>query len=265
MNLSVHQLNFSYGREEVLKNLSASFPLGITAIVGPNGAGKSTLIQCLAGILPIKAPIWLECPSGKSSGPSMREKMAYLPQFATEAGGLTVFEMVLLGLLDSLQLHVEEQETETVWRVLEDFEIEHLAFRRVDELSGGQKQMVALAQAIIKEPEILLLDEPLNSLDLHHQFEMLDYLQTWTRQAERITLMVIHDLNLAARYADRILMLDHGAVAAHGTPVEVFTTERLRTVYYIDAEVTPHPVMGFLRVQPVALVKAAMDRPGNAF
>jgi iron complex transport system ATP-binding protein len=258
LNLSVHQLNFSYGREEVLKNLSVSFPPGITAVIGPNGAGKSTLIQCLAGILPHKAPIWYEGPSDQSKGPLMpREKMAYLPQSATDAGGLTVFEMVLLGLLDSLQLHVGDQETETVWRVLVNFEIEHLAFRQVAELSGGQRQMVALAQAVVKNPQVLLLDEPLNSLDLHHQFEMLDYLQTWTRQADRITLMVIHDLNLAAKYADRVLMLSHGEVAAYAPPDEVFTRERIRAVYYIDAEIAHNPATGILQVLPLSLVKAA--------
>jgi len=258
MNLSTRHFNFSYGRDAVLKDVTAAFSPGLTALVGPNGAGKSTLVQCLAGILPAKGSVLLDGVSSTSSGFQMlREKMSYLPQSTPDGGSLTVFEMVLLGLVGALGLRVGEEETETVRRVLEDFEMEHLAFRRVDALSGGQRQMVALAQAIVKDPEILLLDEPLNSLDLHHQFEMLDYLQAWTRRAERITIMVVHDLNLAARYADRVLMLDHGTVAAHGTPSEVLTPALLRSVYSIHAEVSSHPSTGILQVQPLALVKAA--------
>lgn len=257
MNLALRQLNFSYGRETTLKNITTQFQPGLTAIIGPNGAGKSTLIQCLSGVLTASGIISIHEPlSNNIKGSGLRERISYLPQSVPEGSGLTVFEMVLLGLLGSLGLHISEEETAAVQQILQDFEIEHLASRRVEELSGGQRQMVALAQAVIKNPAILLLDEPLNSLDLHHQFEMLDYLQTWTRQTERITLMVVHDLNLAARYADRILMLNHGEIAAHGAPHEVLTSERLRTIYYINADITPHPRTGILQVQPLSLVKA---------
>ena len=256
MKLSVNQLTFGYGGSPVLKEISASFSPGITALVGPNGAGKSTLIKCLAGILPTRGAITRDGATNHtvSASKGFAESMSYLPQMCPDVCDLTVFEMVLLGLLDSLGLFVGQDEKAKVICILDRFGIGHLASRRFSELSGGQQQMVGLVQALVKEPQILLLDEPMNNLDLHHQFEMLNHLTAWTRAAERITIMAIHDLNLAARYGDRILVLDNGELVSHGTPGEVFTAECLRSVYHIHAEITTHS-SGILQINPISLVK----------
>jgi len=261
MKLSVNQLTFGYGSSPVLKGLSASFGPGITALVGPNGAGKSTLIKCLAGVLPTRGAITREgiFNPASSAWKGFAESMSYLPQMSPDICGLTVFEMVLLGLLDSLGLHVGQDEKAKVLCMLDRFGIGHLASRRLAELSGGQQQMVGLVQALVKEPRILLLDEPLNNLDFHHQFELLDHLTAWTNAEERVTIMAIHDLNLAARYADRVVVLNDGDIAAQGSPIEVLTPECLRSVYSIHAEVALRN-NGILQITPISLVQPFQDK-----
>lgn len=257
MNLCVNHLTFRYGQRTVLKDISVTFKPGLTAVVGPNGAGKSTLIKCLAGVFPTQGAITRDGiqvrPAWRSSEVSAKE-MSYLPQTCMEAGDLTVFEMVLLGLLDSLGLRVGRHDEEKVRFILERFEVGHLASRRLAELSGGQRQMVGLAQALVKDPGILLLDEPLSNLDLHHQFEILNHLAVWTHQQERITVMAIHDLNLAARYADHVVVLNDGMIVSHDVPTQVFTPECLRAVYLIHAEITTR-TNGVLQINPISLLK----------
>jgi iron complex transport system ATP-binding protein len=263
MSLTVNHLSFRYGRHQVLKDLSVNFGPGMTAVIGPNGAGKSTLIQCLAGILPAHGAIVREGGPQRASWfrqSDLAEGMSYLPQSCPDACDLTVFEFVLLGLLDSLGLAVGRLEEDKVLGILDSLQIAHLAPRRLAELSGGHRQIAGLAQALVKEPRVLLLDEPLSNLDIHHQFEILNHLSTWTRRQERMTVMAIHDLHLAARYADRILVLSDGRIISHGPPRDVLTPECLRSVYFVDAEVTTHS-SGFLQIHPLSLVDGKSTTP----
>jgi len=230
--LTLDNLSFSYGAVSVLKSLSISFAPAVTAVVGPNGAGKSTMIKCIAGVLKGMGTVSL------SSGERVVDQMSYLPQSLPSTAALTVFETVLLGLVNSLSMRVTDEQLRMVMETLEYLGIEPLATRRLNQLSGGQQQMVSLAQALVKNPKVLLLDEPLNSLDIRYQFEILNKIREITYLTPRITLIAIHDLNLAAKYADSILALHNGAIYAHGRPEEVLTESLIRDLYGMRTEVT---------------------------
>jgi iron complex transport system ATP-binding protein len=239
MKLVTENLSFAYGKMDVLKNISLELSPMVTIIIGPNGAGKSTLIKCIGGVLPTAGSILLD---GRPIGPQYKEfpgrMMSYLPQSSANDAGITVFEAVLLGLLDSLSLRVGKDELEKVEEVLKELEMEDIAHRQLNELSGGQQQMAYIAQAIIKDPKVILLDEPLNGLDIHHQFEILNLVSALTSRKEIITVMAMHDLNLAAKYADCIVVMNKGEVQSFGQPSDVLTREMIRTVYRVEAEVT---------------------------
>ena len=238
MKLIVKDLSCGYKAETVLKNVNLKFESMITAVIGPNGAGKSTLIKCLAGILNYQGNILFKGNRVCSSYKEYYAKIAYFPQTISQSAAITVFEAVLLGMLNSLSLRVSDEELEKVLGILKELKIEHLAERKLNELSGGQLQMVSVAQAMVKEPEVILLDEPLNNLDIHFQFEILDFIRSETYRKQIITVMAMHDLNLAAKYADRIAVIDKGELVAYGTPGQVLTGKMIQTVYRVEAEVS---------------------------
>lgn len=238
MKLEIDNLSFNYGKTEILKNIKLNLAPMTTAVIGPNGAGKSTLIKCVAGLLPSKGDVFLDgCRLGPSHKGFYTQLMSYLPQTAATYTSITVFETVLLGMISSLSLRVSEQELEKVDEVLKYLGIRDISQRRLNELSGGQQQMVYIAQAIIKAPRILLLDEPLNSLDIHHQFEILNILSDLTREQDIITVIAMHDLNLAARYADYVVVVNNGRIYSSGNPSAVITKQMIKEVYQVDAEV----------------------------
>lgn len=238
MNLELENVSFNYGSTRALKGITLTFDPRITAILGPNGAGKSTLIKCLAGILQCTGTISFNgSPLTAATRQHYIESMSYLPQSLPTQSQLTVFEAVLLGMLTTLSLTVSPEQIEKVYAVLHDLGLEALAERKLCELSGGQQQMVSIAQSIIKDPRIFLLDEPLNSLDIYHQFEVINTIRAITQSSDTVTVIAIHDLNLAARYAKHVVILKDGELYCCGTPAEVLTEETIRDVYRVDAEV----------------------------
>jgi iron complex transport system ATP-binding protein len=238
MKLIIDDLSFSYDRIDVLKGINLQVEPMVTVVIGPNGAGKSTLIKCVAGLLPAKGNILFD---GNKIGAGYKEfhtrVMSYLPQTTSNYSTITVFEAVLMGMLNSLSLRVGDKELEQVDKVLKDLEIQDISHRQLNELSGGQQQMVYVAQAIIKNPKVILLDEPLNSLDIHHQFEILNLVRQLTFQKKMITIIAMHDLNMAAKYADCIVVMNKGQIHSYGSPSDVLTTEMIRKVYRVEADV----------------------------
>jgi iron complex transport system ATP-binding protein len=238
MGLDILNLSYSYASKFSLSDMSIHFNKGITAVIGPNGAGKSTMIKCIANIYKSSGQLYYNDEKIHSNNKHFfEEKVSYLPQSSQSDATITVFEAVLLGLMSSLTFHVNAAQLKVVDAMLDLFELTPLAQRRIFELSGGQLQMVLLAQAIIKDPEILILDEPLNNLDIHRQFSLLNQTTKLTRQKEMVTIIVMHDINLAARYADYIVTMDNGKLYSHGAPNEVITKEMLKDIYKIESNI----------------------------
>ena len=221
MRLSAKDVRFSYGSAEVLKGVTVDHaaPGQITATIGPNAAGKTTFFKCIAGLLKPNGVIELD---GKDLRDCSREevtrRVTYLPQESPVNAVLTVFEAVLLARKHTLSWRVTDEDLQSVTGVLEDLDIEDLSTRFLNELSGGQKQLVSIAQALVREPDVLLLDEPTSSLDLQRQLEVLDLVRRVTRERNIVTLISVHDLNLAARYADGFVVMSNALCTP---PVEV--------------------------------------------
>ncbi len=236
MRVEVKNLWFGYNSTPVLKNISIEASPGkVTVIIGPNGAGKSTLLKCIAGLLK---------PSGRVllNGKEFRREhisrlISYIPQDHSIGAVLTVFETVLLGRINFLSWRINKRDLEVVMRVLRELRIEGLASRYISELSGGQRQMVFIAQALAREPKVLLMDEPVSNLDIRHQLEILNLIKKVTKDNTMTTILVLHDLNLAARYADELIVLRKGEVYNRGNPNSVLTEDMIRDVYGVHAKV----------------------------
>lgn len=236
--LTLNNLSFRYGSNVVFDSLSTVLAPGIHALVGANGSGKSTLIKCIAGVLSPDGEVALIDGDTIRRGASLRERTSYLPQSLPATAALTVFEAVLLGLIGSLGVRVRDEQLASVADSLALLGIEHLASKRLDRLSGGQQQMVSLAQALVRRPDVLLLDEPLNSLDIRYQFEILSTIRDISRGTRQITLIAIHDLNLAGKYADRVIALHRKRIYSQGTPAQVLTEPMVRDLYGMSTEIT---------------------------
>lgn len=250
MTLEIEGLGFSYGDRRVLDDLDLEMGKGVTAILGPNGAGKSTLVKCIAGVhRPDGGTIMFDghdMLSGRRNGPGL----AYLSQELPRTVGATVLEVMLLGRVRTLSISVTEEDIEKCYGALELLHLEDLAPRDLGELSGGQCQMVMVAQCLVADPELMLLDEPMNNLDLRRELEMFDTVCGITRERGLTTVAVLHDINFAARYADSIAVIRDGEVYDHGAPRDVLTQEMIRDVYGVEAEVEVGS-SGNVRVDPI--------------
>ncbi|HDN67967.1 iron ABC transporter ATP-binding protein [ANME-1 cluster archaeon ex4572_4] len=240
MKLKVEGVEFSYASVEVLKGICVELGESeMLGVVGPNGAGKSTLIRCIDRILtPQRGCVTLNGQDiKKMQQMELARRIGYIPQNSSQVFPATVFDTVLMGRRPHLGWRSSEKDTEKVLEVLELMKIEEFAMRDIHELSGGQQQKVFIARALTQEPDILLLDEPTSNLDIRHQLEVLDVIKEVVRRRGISAVMAIHDLNLASRYADRIVMLNGGRVFAAGEPSAVLTQENIKQAYGVVAEV----------------------------
>ena len=240
VRLRIRGVEFGYGSEAVLKGISIEIPQGeMLSIVGPNGAGKTTLLRCINRILKPRRGVIMV--NGKSieemSRREIAKKMGYVPQSTHQVFPNTVFDVILMGRRPHFAWKCNEKDIEKVLETLKMLGIEHLAMRDITELSGGQQQKVFIARALAQEPEILLLDEPTSNLDIKHQLEVMNIIKSITNERGITAIMAIHDLNLASRYADRVIMMHKGKIFAVGSPEEVLTPENIREVYGVEAEV----------------------------
>ena len=231
MSIQIQGLGLRYGSRAVLHGISLTATAGrVLGIVGPNGSGKSTLVKAMAGLLTGEGTILF---NGSATRPRY---IAYMPQDLQAPMAMTVLEVVLLGRLGQLRLKVSAQDLDAVQQVLQTLGLVDLAGRYVSELSGGQRQMVFLAQALVSQPRVLLLDEPTSALDIRHQLEVLEVVRNLTLAQGLCTVMVVHDLNAAARFADEVALLHEGRLLAWGAPAEVLTVDNLARGFGVEAE-----------------------------
>ena len=238
MSVRLEQLSFSYGAQPVLTGVDLRLDSAVTAVIGPNAAGKTTLLRCISGSLKPQGKVWLNGKDARKM--SHRERasaIGYLGQDTNGGAELTVMEAVLLGRYRTLSWRVSDDDLALTCAVLEDLGIGALALRPLSQLSGGQRQMVAIAQVLVQQPRVLLMDEPTNNLDLQFQLELLALIREMSRERDLTTLLALHDVNLAARFADRIVVLFGTQIHACGAPADVLTPETLRLVYGVNARV----------------------------
>ncbi len=249
MSFLISDLNASYGATPVIRSLSDQWPKGqITALIGCNGAGKSTFLKALAGLTPSTGELHL---NGTLMTPADRRRhIAYMPQDTSATSSLTVLEVVLLGRLGTLGMRVPSSLVDEAMSALSVFGLTSLHTRRLDEISGGQRQLVFLSQALFREPRILLLDEPTAALDLRHQLLVLERLRKHAGQNGTVVGVAMHDLNLAAQFADRLIGLQGGKKITAGPAEQVLTPTNLKIMYGIDADVS-RGTFGQLQVFPL--------------
>jgi iron complex transport system ATP-binding protein len=257
-------LRLAYRATVVVEELDLALPTGaVTAIVGPNGCGKSTLLRALGRLMtPTAGTVLLDGEDlHRLPTRQVARTIALLPQSPVAPAGITVHDLVTRGRhphqtwLRQWSAH----DMDVVAETLRTTGIADLAGRPVDQLSGGQRQRVWLAMVLAQQTEILLLDEPTTYLDLTHQVEVLDLVHRLNREQDRTVVMVLHDLNQAARYADHIVVMRDGAVFQQGRPDEVISSDLLRDAFQLQAAVITDPLTGGPLVVPVTHATQPLD------
>lgn len=237
--IQIDSLCFDYDCFPVFKDLSVDFKEKLNIIIGPNAAGKSTLLKCIFGLLKAKGRILLNGTDLLAmSKEELMSEMVYLPQEEMPSAFLTVFEITLLGKLPTLSWKISNDDIEKIYETLRGLHIEALAERYVGEISGGQKKLVSIAQTLVRDPKVILMDEPTNCLDMQKQMELFDIIHRIIKEKDISFIVVMHDLNLSCQHAEQLTILDgSGGVYANGKPADIVTEEMLRKVYGVEADV----------------------------
>lgn len=240
MSLSIHSLTVRYGSNKILNETTLeAVPKGsLTVLLGPNGAGKSTVFKAIAGLIKSEYQ-QLKLNDVCLSTLSARDRMqniCYMPQTFSSSAMLSVFEVVLLARKTKMNWSVDSADLDAVATVLKRMGIQELAQRPLAELSGGQQQLVSFCQALVRKPQLYLLDEPTSALDLHRQLQLLEVLKEEIQRRERVCMIILHDLNLAAKFADHLVVMENGRVVTQGDVASVFESDALEKVYKVNLE-----------------------------
>ena len=247
--IKAERINISYGSTKIVEDLDLLIPKGkITAIIGPNGCGKSTILKTLARILPAQSGHILLDGKDIHSLPSVQvaQKLAILPQSPTAPEGLMVEDLVAYGRYPHQKGfgRLTDMDRDKIDWALDLTGLSDLRQRAADTLSGGQRQRVWIAMALAQDTELILLDEPTTYLDLVHQLEVLKLLQKLNEQAGKTIALVIHELNMAARFADNMVAVRQGKIVAQGTSDQIMSPGILQEVFEIDAVIGKDPRTG---------------------
>lgn len=257
MKIDIRSVSFSYADKSVLQDISFQVSQGeVVCIVGPNGSGKSTLIKCIASLLKIQSGgiFFDDVASTRFHPMELAKRIGYMSQTATQCFSTTVFETVLMGRRPYSSWYNNKKDIRIVSDILKQMNLDQNALQNVNCLSGGQQQRVFIARALAQEPKALFLDEPTSALDIAYQMDIMDIIRNLARTRKISVVLILHDLNLAARYADRIVMLFEGKVYAQGKPKDVFTSENMETVYGIIASIQKDN--GIVSILPVGRCQA---------
>lgn len=266
--ITVDRLSVGYGDSLIIDDLTTTIPGGaVTTVIGPNGCGKSTFLRAVCRLIPSRSG---RVTLGGDDISSMRRRdlagrIGVLPQSPVAPEGLIISDLVARGRHphQSWIRQWSSTDEEEVLRALELTNVADLAERRVESLSGGQRQRVWISMVLAQHTDILFLDEPTTFLDLSHSIEILDLVADLRSALDRTVVMVLHDLNLAVRYSDHLIVMRDGAVVATGAPGDIITAELLKDVFDLDAVVVDDPVTGGPLIVPCA-PRGRADAPAHA-
>jgi iron complex transport system ATP-binding protein len=262
--IKASNLKIAYDRRVVIPDFDLEIGRGeIITLIGPNGSGKSTVLKALARLLDTRAgTVYLNGRDIHSlSTKEVAKQLCILPQNPGAPVDLTVRELASYGRSphQPWYIHDDAQSRQVVEWALKEAGVADLADRRLQQLSGGERQRAWIAMALAQQPKILLLDEPTTFLDISHQLEVMELLKRLNGDLNLTVLMVLHDLNQAFRYSDRLVLIRKGQKVAEGVPEKVITKELLKEVYRVDAEIIYHHTSGKPMVVPVGLVETNME------
>ena len=256
--LEVEKLNFAYEEELTLKDISFDIKKGeFISIIGPNGSGKSTLLKNISNIYsPQSGSIKIYNNDIKKYGTrELAKNIALVPQDTIISYNFSVLDIVLMGRFPHLNRFEKEREEDfkIVYEALKKTNTFHLKDRNIDEISGGERQRVIIARALAQEPKIIFLDEPTSHLDVNHQMELLSLLKILNKEKKTTIILVIHDINLACRYSDKIILMNNGGIVSIGTPKEVVTRKNIEKTYGLNIIVEENPYTDSIYIVPLSL------------
>jgi iron complex transport system ATP-binding protein len=254
--VELNHLSYAYGSAPVIRDVSINIPQGrFTIIIGPNGSGKTTLLKLIAGLEPAARGTIALMGRDLASYPRrvLARTLAIVPQLASEDFPFSVKDVVLMGRAPHTGILGFEgrADIDTALEAMAVTGVAKMAGRRIGELSGGERQRVFIARALCQQPKILLLDEPTAALDLTHQVRIMDIMADLAETTGLTVIMVSHDINLAAMYAEEMLLLSRGKIVAAGDPEAVLKKEILQETYSCRIHVDRHPLTATLRISPV--------------
>lgn len=244
MTLEARGLNFSYGDRQIFHDagISPLQPGQLTALIGPNASGKSTLFRIIAGLLSARGKVLLNgVDLATLSAKERLSRVCFMPQFFAANASLTVFDVVMMARKNLTGWRVTAEDMDAVGEALNAAEIGHLAEAYISEISGGQAQMVSVAQALIRKSEAYLFDEPTSALDLNHQLRVFGQIRDAIAQRDAIGMVALHDLNLAARFADNLILLRRGRILAEGAPEKILHMPEIAETYGVEIHITTGP------------------------
>ncbi|MGO1768522.1 MAG: ABC transporter ATP-binding protein [Microbacterium sp.] len=264
VSLAGEGLTLAYDRRTISRDLSIDVPRGeVTIVVGPNGCGKSTLLRALSRLLaPEEGRVLLDGEDvRRMGGKQFARRLALLPQTSQAPSGISVGDLVARGRFPHQRMLQQwsRDDQEAVARAMAATDVTALADRGVDELSGGQRQRVWIAMLLAQDAPVMLLDEPTTFLDVAHQLEVLELVRRLNRDDARTVVVVLHDLNQAARYADHLIVMRDGEIADRGRPGKVLTEALLSDVFRLEARVIADPVFGTPLIVPIASTGSSHD------
>lgn len=246
MTLTLENISLHLGQTEILKNISTRFHPGqLNGLIGINGSGKSMLLKSILKLMPAKGSVSF---NGLPLSPL---DYSYIPQNSSISANFSVFEIILLGLYQDLSWKISEEEIQKVEEIAQLLHLEDLATRSYRTLSGGQQQMVLLAQALVKAPKLIFADEPTSALDISNQLEYMQCLQQYTQNHHCTTVIILHDLALMSRFIDYFYVLKKGQLIAEGDRQKILCQKVLEDVYHVQLDISKTKD-GYLAILPIS-------------
>ncbi len=240
IKLKIQDLEFSYQSRPIFSDMCLEIPTGkFVSILGPNGSGKSTFLKCVDRILtPSFGQIFIDNEDIFSiNRMDLAKKVSYVPQSSVRVFPHSVFDVIYMGRRPYLGWVGSSNDEEYVWNVINLLGLEEIANHSFNELSGGQQQKVLVARALVQDTDMILLDEPTSNLDIWHQLDIMNIISDLVVKTGITSLMAVHDLNMASKFSDLIILLKDGIVYAIGKPEEVLTNENIAEVYKVDVQI----------------------------